>query len=200
MKKVLLPVIAALLLPAAAQTGQAGAVKADPDSEKAALVKQAKKLLKGYAMTLKGTLTQEMKKNGPIAAIGVCSRKAQPIGRMFSRNGWTVGRTALKLRNVMQDAPDDWEKATLKMFEKKMAEGADPKTLVRAEIIKTDSGRMFRFMKAIPTGKPCLTCHGENIKPEIRKTIDANYPDDRATGFKLGDLRGAFTLKKTLDN
>ena len=41
---------------------------------------------------------------------------------------------------------------------------------------------------------PCLRCHGpaEGIAPEIRAAIEKNYPHDKATGYKRGDIRGAF--------
>jgi len=195
MKKLLLPIMAALIV----ATPAAGAKDMAKDGQLAALSKQAGKIIKGFAMTLKGTLTQEMKAKGPVAAINVCNHKAEQIARNFSFAGWTTGRTALKLRNTMQNTPDEWETAVLKMFEKKLAEGADPKTLTKAEIVTENGRKVFRFMKAIPVGKPCLTCHGENIKPEVRDAIEALYPNDKATGFKLGQLRGAFTLTKVLD-
>ncbi len=178
--------------------GCAGAMAAD-DADLVALTKRARALVKGFGMNLKGTLMQELKKNGPVSAIHLCNRKAEEIANIFSVRGWTVGRTALKLRNAMQNAPDDFERETLLMFEKRLKEGADPKTLERVEIVNEDGRRVFRYMKAIVVKKPCLTCHGENIRPEVRDAIEASYPKDDATGFRLGDLRGAFTLKKTLE-
>ncbi|MOA58455.1 hypothetical protein D3C78_1828600 [compost metagenome] len=53
-------------------------------------------------------------------------------------------------------------------------------------------------MKAIPTGEPCLACHGQQIKPELAAVIDQRYPQDQARGFALGELRGAFTLRRSL--
>jgi hypothetical protein len=40
--------------------------------------------------------------------------------------------------------------------------------------------------------KGCLKCHGpvEKIDPKVRETITKKYPDDKAIGFKEGDLRG----------
>ena len=178
--------------------GCTGAMAAD-DADLVALTKRARALVKGFGMNLKGTLMQELKKNGPVSAIHLCNRKAEEIANIFSVRGWTVGRTALKLRNAMQNAPDDFERETLLMFEKRLKEGADPKTLERVEIVNEDGRRVFRYMKAIVVKKPCLTCHGENIRPEVRDAIEASYPKDDATGFRLGDLRGAFTLKKTLE-
>jgi hypothetical protein len=37
------------------------------------------------------------------------------------------------------------------------------------------------------------------VKPEVLAVIRKHYPEDQATGFKLGQLRGAFTLKKPLN-
>ncbi|HBD19390.1 MAG TPA: hypothetical protein DC063_04395 [Arenimonas sp.] len=36
----------------------------------------------------------------------------------------------------------------------------------------------------------CLMCHGDNIAPEIATRLAEHYPQDRATGFREGDLRG----------
>ena len=49
-------------------------------------------------------------------------------------------------------------------------------------------------MRAIPTEALCLTCHGETLAPELAAAIAREYPNDQATGFKLGELRGAFRV------
>jgi len=36
----------------------------------------------------------------------------------------------------------------------------------------------------------CLTCHGTSVAPEVTAAIAPKYPDDQATGYALGDLRG----------
>ncbi|MDX1426157.1 MAG: DUF3365 domain-containing protein, partial [Kiloniellales bacterium] len=66
------------------------------------------------------------------------------------------------------------------------------------ELIESDGGRTYRYMKAIPVGEVCLTCHGADIDPALMAEIEAFYPEDQATGFALGELRGAFTVSKTL--
>ena len=35
---------------------------------------------------------------------------------------------------------------------------------------------------------------------ELKARIDSVYPEDQATGFELGALRGAFTITKTSAN
>ena len=54
----------------------------------------------------------------------------------------------------------------------------------------------FTYVKAIPTGNLCVACHGSNIQPDLLAAIKALYPSDKATGFKVGDLRGAFVVKR----
>ena len=159
---------------------------------------EAREIIQGFFKELKGTLVSAMKEKGPAGAVNVCASKAQEITAKHNANGWQVGRTALKIRNP-NNAPDAWEKAVLEEFEKKIAEGADPKKLVKAAVVEENGKKVFRFMKAILVMKPCLACHGEKIRPDVQKMINEYYPQDQATGFKLGQLRGAFTLKKPLN-
>lgn len=55
----------------------------------------------------------------------------------------------------------------------------------------------FRYLKALRIQKPCLNCHGprEQIKPEVLALLKQVYPNDQATGYQEGDLRGAITVK-----
>ena len=52
----------------------------------------------------------------------------------------------------------------------------------------------------MPTQKACLACHGSDIAPAVSKKIATLYPNDQATDFKLGDIRGAFVVKKAIEN
>jgi hypothetical protein len=114
---------------------------------------EAKEIIQTFFKELKGTLVSAMKEKGPAGAVDVCHSKAQEITARYNKEGWKVGRTALKIRNP-KNAPDAWEKAVLEEFEKKIAEGADPKKLVKAEIVDENGHKVFRLMKAIPVMKP----------------------------------------------
>ena len=167
-------------------------------SEQEALTKEARTVMKGFGMQLKSTLVSAMKKGGPVNALGVCNTKAGPITtKNAQESGWNIGRTSLKLRNPSNKA-DAWELAVLNDFEAKKAAGANPKKLEYSAIVEKDGKKTFRYMKAIPTGKPCLFCHGTEIKAPVKEKIAAHYPNDKATGFQLGDIRGAFSLSKEL--
>ena len=52
-------------------------------------------------------------------------------------------------------------------------------------------------MMAIEQGQVCMACHGANVAPSVKQSILKHYPSDQATGFELGELRGAFTLSYT---
>jgi hypothetical protein len=147
---------------------------------------------------LKAALQQAMKEGGPVNAIAVCNEKAPAIAtEMSTRKGWRVARTSLKVRN-QANAPDDWERTVLEDFEKRKAQGDKPEAMEHYEIVKNNGKQVFRYMKAIPTVEICTTCHGEQIGDEIAAKLKELYPADQATGFKPGDLRGAFTITQPL--
>ena len=163
---------------------------------------EAKKITGAFFKELKGELGKGMKAGGPTTAIDKCNLKAPGIALKHSQaTGWEVGRTSLKLRNPA-NAPDDWEEKVLHQFEKRRANGEGPDTLAHAEVVKENGDEYFRFMKGIvmpPANKmPCLKCHGENLNAQVSAKLNRLYPHDKATGYKAGQVRGAFTLKKKL--
>jgi hypothetical protein len=175
-----------LALPVAAQ-------QVDPN------VAEARQVIKQFFTQLKGELKKAMKEGGPVHAIEVCHSKAPAIaGEISARSGWYVARTSLKNPSPA-NAPRPWEKKVLEEFEARKAAGADVKTLDYHDVVEENGHKVFRYMKAIPTGKICLKCHGgKEVSPEVAAKLAELYPDDKARGFKLGDIRGAFVLKKKL--
>lgn len=160
---------------------------------------EAAGLTQAYAGQLKAALGGAMAANGPLGALDVCHSAAPAIAAELSkRSGWTVARTSLKPRNA-KSAPDDYERRVMEAFNARIARGEKAADLVSAEIVDDRGGKVFRFIKAIPTSENCLACHGTEIKAEVKARIAQLYPDDRAMGFKLGDMRGVFTLQKRLD-
>jgi len=168
-----------------------------PDS-KEALIEASKQTIGKFAKTLKGELKKAVKEGGLTNAIDVCSKKATPIAVNVSKeSGFNVKRISIKNRNPA-NVPNEWQKKVLENFALKHAEGADLKKMAYAEIVETEGKKQFRFVKAMPTGKLCLKCHGEKIDAKVEAKLAELYPDDKARGFKLGDLRGAFVVTKDL--
>ncbi len=162
-----------------------------------ALAAEARGISVKFAEKLKGELVGAMKADGPLKAIEVCNVAAPAIAADASANGWSVGRTSLKTRNP-KNAPDAWEKRVLDEFDAEKSKGADATKLERFEVVEDNGVPTFHYMKAIPAAAPCLTCHGEAIKEPVKAKLAELYPDDRATGYKEGDIRGAFTLSRPL--
>jgi hypothetical protein len=108
-----------------------------------------------------------------------------------------VGRTSLKLRNPA-NKPDAWEQEVLEQFDARKAAGETLEKMEFHEVVDAEGVKTFRYMKAIPTGEVCLKCHGTEIDPKVQAELLRLYPSDEATGYALGDIRGAFTLSKPL--
>lgn len=175
----------------------AGPVRADDVEDRVAA---SRATVKQFFETLKGELTKALDNGGPRMAIAVCNAKAANIAESIStEKGWRVARTSLKLRNP-GNAPDEWEAAVLHKFEQRKAAGENPATMEFHEAVEKDGKKVFRYMKAIPTAEqPCLMCHGENLTDEVKEALAENYPSDEATGFKTGDIRGAFTIEQPME-
>lgn len=166
-----------------------------PDADQTAIAQNAVKTL---GTALKAELGKAMQSGGPVAAIGVCSTQALPITRKVgAEQGVEIGRVSLKNRNPA-NAPNDWQTQVLEGFEQRRAEGADLASLHWSETVETGEGREFRYMQPIPTAGICLTCHGTQLAPAVSEALAEAYPNDRATGFSEGDIRGAFVVTRKL--
>lgn len=164
-------------------------------------VKERSDAARAAALDIGATLVGELQKGlaagGPINAIGVCNFEAPKIAvAKATEKKMTIARTSLKLRQA-NNKPDAWELAQLQSFEQRKAAGENPMTIEFGEYTDMGGKRVFRFMKAIATGEVCLNCHGSDVRPEVLAKIKELYPQDVATGFKMGDLRGAFTIVQT---
>ena len=158
------------------------------------LTKESKAAIKVLGGDLKGTLQASMKAKGPVDSVAMCHVEAPNIANRVSQaKGMSVARTSLKYRN-QSNKPDAWEKYVLEQFEQRKVKGEAVTSLEYSEVIEHGGEKTFRYMKAIPTGEICLTCHGSNVAEPIANKIKSLYPDDKATGYNKGDVRGAFTV------
>ncbi len=154
---------------------------------------EARSNSKMLGQSLMAVLKTSIQSDGPEAAMTVCNLSAPEIAGSLSKDGWRVGRTALKIRNS-DNAPDVWEEQTLSEFTDRIQAGENPLAVEASTVIDGE----FRYMKAIPTAEMCVTCHGSKLASPVANKIHELYPADQAVGFDVGDLRGAFTLRKTL--
>ncbi|MCB1955372.1 MAG: DUF3365 domain-containing protein [Rhodocyclaceae bacterium] len=149
-----------------------------------------------------GMMKHTVETEGVAAAIPVCKEKAPELmAEKAASLGWKIRRVSLKPRNAQRATPDAWEQAQLEAFDRRRAAGEDPKGIEVGEIVAAADGtRVFRYMKALPVAPVCVQCHGERdaLAPELRAAIEQAYPQDRATGYAPGDLRGALSVTRPL--
>lgn len=157
------------------------------------LTMEAQQKIGVFSSTLKQALVGAIKSGGLIHAVDVCQSQAPAIAQSVSVDGWQVRRTSLRTRNSANVA-DNWELDTLAQFDNKYKTGEKASEL--NAFIQNDE--QFRYMQAIETQQVCLACHGQKVDAGLLEAINQRYPNDLATGFTLEELRGAFTLTKTL--
>ena len=161
-------------------------------------VEASRETVKEFMQTLKKELQSGMQQGGPVNAVSVCNLTAPANANTYSvRNGWEVGRTSLRLRNP-NNAPDAWERSVLEAFEERKLAGEDPAQMEFHEVVRVDGDKQLRYMKAIPTSRPCLACHGEALDSIVKARLEKLYPHDQALGYREGDIRGAFTVTQPL--
>ena len=172
------------------------------EEDLAARQSAAKAAAQSLVKELGEQLKREMAAGGPQQAISVCRDAAPRIAGELSRtNGWRVTRVSAKVRNPMLGLPDAWEQGVLEKFGERVAQGENPAELAHSEVVEEPSGRYFRFMKAIGAQPACLHCHGgaDQIAEPVRAELQRHYPFDQATGYSVGDLRGAVSIKQPMN-
>jgi len=160
-----------------------------------ALKAEAITIVKKFGGTLKPQLKKALAQGGVQQAIEVCSVQAPQIAKNLSMSTqWQVKRVSLKARNHQNATPNAWEKSILEEFNQRQQQGETAKKMAKAVVV----GDEFRFMKAQGTAPLCLTCHGSELTAETKAALKEYYPQDQATGYSLGQIRGAFSLTKKL--
>jgi len=144
---------------------------------------------------LMGLLTSELQRGGPEAAIAVCADSAQHRTARHNAEGTMVRRVGTRTRNPA-NRPDSVEAAVLRSFAAALAAGRmSGDTAFTAEA--AGGAREVRFLRPIRVAQPCLACHGppESFSPAVRELLSERYPQDEAVGYRIGDLRGAISVR-----
>lgn len=183
----------AVLVAALVASAAAGAQQAD-------LIGEARSVANSVPPKLLQVLMTEIEKGGPEGAITVCRDQAPKMAANASQaTGWQIRRVSLRNRNP-KAVPDAWERAALEDFDRRAAAGESPASLERGEVVSENGVRSYRYMKALPTQPLCLNCHGpaDKLSAAVRARLAEHYPADNATGYAIGQIRGAMTIRKPL--
>jgi len=176
------------------------ALAAAPVLAEDAWVAEARQVAASVPPRLLSVLSAEIERGGPAGAIGVCREEAPRLARAAAQEtGWSVRRVSLRERNP-KAVPDEWERAALEDFDRRAAAGEKPATLERAEVVQQQGKPVMRYMRALPVVELCTQCHGtpERIGPPVQARLAELYPQDKATGYTIGQIRGAMTISKPL--
>jgi hypothetical protein len=177
--------------------GPRAAASDEPASREAALA-LARTAASELSADIRSLLMQELDRGGYEEAVRVCARAAQEKTAAFrARTGHDIRRVSLRYRNAA-NAPDDVERRVLESFDR--LPRSEVARAEHVEVVDGPEGRTLSYLKPVVTAPLCLRCHGraEEIEPAVRKVLDEQYPADRATGFKAGDVRGAVSVRVPL--
>lgn len=149
--------------------------------------KYAQSTQKVLGKNLIGTI----KKEGTLAALAFCNVKAFPLtDSMSAMHKVKIRRISDKYRNTT-NAVNAEELGYLEEFKKKHL---NYETL--SPIIK-ESKKTVDYYSPIKVLPACLQCHGtpeKEIKTRVFKSIEALYPEDKAIGYQVNDIRGMWHI------
>lgn len=169
-----------------ADTPQSDA-RSDADS-----IEQSRATVQALAAGLSSELQAAMQSGGPAAAIEVCRAMAQPITENIRDESpaYEVSRVALRYRNPV-NAPDDQSESVLHTWLGEL----EREQAIQPVVTRQEASVIVHHPIRLQAN--CLLCHGdpETFPTEVTQAIQTSYPDDRATGFEVGDLRGAFRIE-----
>ena len=143
-------------------------------------------------------LKAALKAGGPEHALMICQQIAQPSTKEVSQNmtggmtGVTITRVSLKPRNP-ENAPDGLDTEVLTGWQKQVADDGKPPS----DEVRVKDGKIAVFYRPILLQDVCLKCHGDPaaFSEALSDKLGKLYPDDKATGYTTGELRGAFRVE-----
>jgi len=160
------------------------------------IMKEGIKYIKIVGKALKGEVAKRLKKDPTgVEAAKFCSLKANEVAKKAMENfpkNIKVRRTAIKYRNP-NNKPDDIDLKVMQEYQKSLNSN---NVSLKPKVVKVDSNTT-RVYKPLLVENACMKCHGDIKKTnqEVSKIIKEHYPNDKAFGFKLGDLRGVIVAE-----
>ena len=150
-------------------------------------------IAKNTFKVFKSNIQKVAAKDGLPGVVGFCHENAKKLADSLGKtHNVVIKRTSHKLRNAKNE-PDADSKAVLEEYLKLQE---SHKTM--EPVVKKAPDGYVHFYAPIKLKKECLKCHGtpgQDITDEIYKLIKSKYPNDKATGFKEGELRGIWDIK-----
>ncbi|MEM7180440.1 MAG: DUF3365 domain-containing protein [Spirochaetota bacterium] len=143
-----------------------------------------------FQKDLQTTLKNAVAKGGAHGAVSLCKIQSPQMEAKVSKGSISVKRVALKIRNP-EHAPDAWERSVLYKWKAKI----DQRQQITIATLETPEGNMRVMQPIFIKNGLCLQCHGnqQQIQPATKEILQRLYPQDTAVGYKMNELRGAFS-------
>ena len=172
---------------------QAEAPGAPSPLDEAAVVAASQPVAQEFGMALQGQLAAAIGEGGPMQGVEVCHSVAPQIAaEQSAASGAQVSRVSDRNRNPAGGLTEDVAPHYAELAAQPMVDGQPAATVWRSG--EGDAARV-NYLRAIPMQEqPCSVCHGTDIDPAFAARIAELYPDDLATGFEPGELRGALLV------
>ncbi len=151
-----------------------------------AMIKKGNAASDALLQKLGSNLTEQMQKNGPIAAVDFCAKEANKLTEAVSQeHGLSIKRVSDKTRNPDNQAT----KQEISIMDEYRADIAAKKEL-KPKLVNNTYYRPLLMAK-----DACIVCHGDiDSDSPLAKAIGSNYPADKATGYKMGELRALISV------
>ncbi len=155
-------------------------------------VKISLKIFDDFFSELSKELFNAIKEKGIYSAIPFCKIKSPELENKFSKEkNKKIYRISEKYRNPNHKPTPD-EQLVLEYWKQRKKDNLEIKP-VYYHI--EDKVKVLKPIKII--SEMCLQCHGdlEKMNPQLLETLKKQYPEDKAIGYQLNDLRGAFVAE-----
>jgi len=149
---------------------------------------------------LSSNLQAAIQTGGISNALPFCSLAASPLtATLGERHGVTIRRVTQQARNPANKA-DSVELAVLESFASALRTATNPPPPL---VTNLAAGQVSFFAPILLSRELCLKCHGSPVRDIAASdlaVIRGLYPHDEATGFSLGQLRGAWRIDFPTDS
>lgn len=174
--------------------GNGSAVDRPPTPDSASIA-QARRAADALGKDLMPLLLGALERGGPAEAVAFCADSAQVRTARHREAGIDVRRVGTRVRNPA-NAPDSVERSLLDQLAAGLERGALPQEIVTV-IPGPDNSFQLQYLRPIVVAEPCLACHGDptTFAPLVTQLLATRYPEDQATGYRVGDLRGGITVR-----
>ncbi len=146
---------------------------------------------------LLSNVSEAMKKGGALYAVEFCNLEASGITDSLNNQcDCNISRVSARNRNPENALETETEKQLwdyfLSVHDTKMVH----------DTVVVEEGQVVYYKPILTAMQACLQCHGpeKEIEPATLSKINELYPEDKATGYSLNELRGLWKITFELDD